>query len=279
MRKFLIAAILLITACSKQNEAQKLNTYDVEEPAATAPASGAAQIAYSYEIGYELGTGRIAAVQAAHADACRRLGTARCLVLESSINDRADQGASGSSTLLVDARLAPAFGKRLDSQVSGAGGSVADRRTGAEDVTKQVIDAGARVRAKEALAERLLVLIRSVDGTVADLVAAEKAYADTQEELAAARSLQAALRQRVAMSRFELRYSASESAAPLAPVHQAIGSAAETVGWSLGTMITLILAALPWVIGIAALAWLNRRLGWRGPIAWWHNRRNRRLAP
>ncbi|WBH16830.1 DUF4349 domain-containing protein [Sphingomonas radiodurans] len=275
MNKMLVVVFLLAASCSRPANEQASVSYDIpaEAPAPERAAqSDAPQIAYSYDIGYRLAAAQIAPVQARQAQLCRSLGPNRCLVLESSIDssDRAD--ASAKTSLVVDARIAPAFGSRLDALVSSAGGSVGNRRTAAEDVTKQVIDTDARVRAKEALADRLLGLIRTANGRVGDLVAAEKAYADTQEDLAAARSLQASLRQRVAMSRFDLDYTSAESTGPLTPLRQAVTSAGETIGWSLGALVTVALAALPWVLAVTGLAWLARRLGWRGPIARWRAR-------
>ena len=273
MNKYLVAIFFLAAACSDRTTQEKLTAYDLEAAPAAKAQTGGPQIAYSYAIGYRLDASDIAPVQARQADLCRKLGPNRCLILESSTSAAGAGDGSGRTALVVDARIATAFAARLDALVSGAGGSIDDRRTTAEDVTKQVIDTDARVRAKEALAERLLGLVRTGNGRVGDLVEAEKAYAATQEELAAARSLQAALRQRVAMSHFDLSYASHESTGALAPLHRAVASAGETIGWSLGALVTFTLAALPWVLALAALVWIGRRAGWRGPLASWRARR------
>lgn len=178
--------------------------------------------------------------------------------------------------MVVDARLAAAFNRRLDAIATEADGTVADRSVTAEDVTKQVVDTGARVRAKEALAARLLSLIQSARGNVGELVAAEKAYADTQEELDAARGLQAELRQRVAMSRIDITYSGREVGGAFAPFRSAVRSAGSTLAISLGTLVTAAVALCPWVLLFLILRWIARRLGWHGPIARFREWRARR---
>lgn len=297
MHKLMIAAVLLLGACSQRETASQAsfnapaeNPYGLsaalehvggppsptlyprrapeDETAATVP-----KIAYTYTVAYQLAAADIAPVQAKQIAACRKLTTARCIVMENNIADLDHGYSSARTVLLVDARIAQAFGQQLDQSVSGAGGSINERMTNAEDITKQTIDTDAKVRAKEALAERLLNIIRTAKGSVGDLVAAEKAYADTQEELAASRSLQASLRQRVAMSRYEINYSSTDRRAALTPVRLALSTSGEMFGHSVGALVSFIVMSLPWALTLAALIWLLRRLGVRGPLAWWRARR------
>lgn len=274
-----LAILLVSTACgqrsvqvAKEGRAS-FNVVDVEEPAA---ARAGPQIAYTFEASYLLKAAEMATVQSRHLDLCRSLGSRRCLILRSSTSRGDDGAGSGSASLVVDARIATAFNNRLDTIAGGAGGTISNRTVVAEDVTKQLIDTDARVRAKEALAARLLALIQSTRGNVGELVAAEKAFAETQEELEAARGLQASLRQRVAMSQIDITYSASEAEGTFAPVRSAVGTAGTTLAESLRVLITATIALLPWVLALVALRWIGRRLGWRGPIRRFRDWRARR---
>jgi hypothetical protein len=263
----LILACGLLAACSKAEHrvAEKLNTYDV------APADGtkaaAPQIAYNYTVSYLLDADKIATVQARQVKLCIDLGLARCRIVKTGTgtNDT-DFGATGQASLLIDARIAGEFGRRLDAVVTEVGGAVQGRTTTAEDITKQVIDTGARVRAKQALADRLFGLIQHSGAKVGDLVEAEKAYADTQEQLDAARSLQADLRRRVAMSQIDVDYAARGANGVFAPVRRSAHDAGESFGSSLGALLTFVIVALPWIAVLAALLWVRRRLGWRWPF-------------
>lgn len=147
-----------------------------------------------------------------------------------------------------------------------AGGTVAERKVDAEDVTKQIVDTNARVRAKQALATRLLGLINSANGKVADLVAAERAFAEMQEELDAARSLRATLEQRVAMSAIDITYVSSASDSALAPIRRSVGGIGETLAFSIAALVNAVVAILPWALLLAGLIWIRRRRGWRWPF-------------
>ena len=137
------------------------------------------------------------------------------------------------------------------------------RHVVADDVTRQVIDTDARVRAKQALAGRLFKLIGGTNGKVSEQVEAEKAFADTQGALDAARGEQSMLRQRVAISEIDIDYVATAARGGLAPVWQAAYGAGATLAASLAALVTFAVAALPWVLVLAASLWVKRRLGWR----------------
>lgn len=269
-------ACLVLSGCSKSPDhaaGAKLSTYDVTSPSGASPAAAATtptgpRIAYAYTTTYALDDADIAPVQADHAALCRRLGPTKCLVVKTSLTGaNGGAGTTGGEThLLVDARLAPDFGKRLDASNAAAGGTVAERKVDAEDVTKQIVDTDARVRAKQALATRLLGLINSANGKVADLVAAERAFAETQEELDAARSLRATLEQRVAMSAIDITYVSSASDSALAPIRRSIGGIGETLAFSIAALVNVVIAILPWALLLAGLIWIRRRRGWRWPL-------------
>ena len=273
-----LSAILLAGCGQAERKTANLAAFDVAEPPAAAPAPPAAaatpQIAYSYTFGYTLPAGAMGSVQARHVALCRSLGPARCLVLATELNRAGVDGTSAVTRLVVDARIAPSVGRRLDAVVTGAGGDVASQSVSAEDVTKDIVDTDAKVRAKQALAERLLALIRDARGGVADLVAAEKAYADVQEELDAARSLQAALRRRVAMSQVEIAYASDAHSGVTAPLAQAADTAGATFVTSLAAALTFVVAAIPWLLILIPL-FLVLRLGWRR----WRERRRARRTP
>lgn len=278
-----LAALLLLTTalgCGQRGSrgvAEKLTTYDVAKP--DPKAVSGPQIAYSYTLAYRLRSAEIAGVQARQIAACRSLGQQRCLVLKSSTAGGEDGDTHGDASLVIDARLATAFNHRLDAIATEADGTVSDRSVTAEDVTKQVIDTDASVRAKEALAARLLALIQTARGNVGELVAAEKAYADTQQELDAARGLQAELRRRVAMSQIDISYSGREATGSFAPVRASFASAGSTFGTSVGALVTAGVALFPWILLLLALRWIARRLGWRGPISRFRDWRARQAYP
>ncbi len=264
-------ALLLLAGCGSRDMrmmAADTETFDVAEPPAATPG---AQIAYSYAVTYRFDRRTVAAVQGQQLALCRTLGPARCLVLRSTLNTTGpdDHAATDEAVLMIDARTAEALTRRFDAIAAGGGAQRAVREVTAEDVTRQVIDAEASVRAKEALAERLLTIIRSGNGRVGELVQAERAYATTQQELEAARATRAALAQRVAMSRLTITYAFNDMPDGDSPIAWSIANAGDTLSSSVAALLTFLIAALPWVvIGVPLLLGLRRlgrRRGWRLP--------------
>lgn len=269
MQAMILMACLAVTGCSKPQSVRKagaesLNVYDVASPGIVAPAPRSGpQVAYTYRLGYTLDGAAIATAQAKAAALCGRLGPRRCLIAKSDLARDPDTGDSGSLSLLIDARLASRFGEQLDGIATAAGGGAAERHVEAEDVTKQIVDTGARIRAKQALADRLLTIIRTANGKVGDLVAAEKSYAEVQEELDAARSLDAELRQRVAMSKVDIAYSSARADGAWAPVSRAKDGLAGSLASSIAALLTFVVVAFPWVLLLTLVIWGLRRTGLR----------------
>ncbi len=244
--------------------------------AGSAPIAGApAQIAYRYRVAYRLAPAEIGKVQAGHKALCDALGAGRCQMVQ--MGNRGDsEAASASLELWVEAKLAPTFLADADKAVDAAGGSPTERDVTGEDVAKDISDTAARIAAKQALADRLLALLRERRGSVGDLVEAERAFAQAQEELDAARSWMAQLRQRVAMSNIAITYRASGPSGGnfVREVRGAVDAVGEIVGGSIALLIWVVLALLPWALLLGALFWVKRRMGWR-----WSPRRWRSLPP
>lgn len=287
---WVLAAFTLIAGCGSANnmatgsDAEALQVVEAPSEPAAAPgivadkAEGAAaavpapapRIAYVYSYGYRLAHDRIATAQQAHVALCETLGAARCRVMNLQRSTADGDYSSGSLSLIVDARIARGFGLQLDKAVTDAGGDTADRRVEAEDLSKQMVDTEARIRAKQALADRLMALLQNRGAKVGELVEAERAFAQAQEELDAARSWLAEMRQRVAMSRIEISYASRGPAGGglWSPIARAFDTAGETFGGSLGAAITFTFIAVPWLLLITALVWLLRKLGWLKRIRW-----------
>ena len=233
--------------------------------AAAATNTGAAFIAYSYTIAFEIAARRLDDVVAAHRAACDALGAGQCQLLNSSRRGDEADGITAS----LDLRLAPAAAKpfeaRLRSTVAEAGGRLLASDVAGDDLTRQIIDADAALKAKRTLRDRLQTLLERRDGKLADLLEVEKALSQTQQELDSATALLAELRQRVSFSKFTISYRSerpigSTTARPLA---NAIADAGQTLSASLALLLTICVAVLPWLVPVALVAvglrWRARR--------------------
>ena len=179
----LIGAIaILVAGCSGPSsethsmQSPTTETFDVEEPPAEMPSPAATgpKIAYSYSVTYAFDRRTVAQVQGQQLDLCRRLGPARCLIVRSSLNTPGpdDHVVHDEAVLMVDARHAEALTRRFDAIPEAGDARRASRHVEADDVTRQLIYTDARVRAKQALAELLLAIIRSFNFKVCHLVEA-----------------------------------------------------------------------------------------------------------
>ena len=112
------------------------------------------------------------------------------------------------------------------------------------------------------LRDRLLEVLRTRKGTVAELVEAERGVAQVNEEIDQARSWLEEMKGRVAFSRIEIAYESSAPAAGafLEPIRGALG----LLGGILGTLVAIliVLAAIggPLVLAAFGVNRLRRRM-------------------
>ena len=226
------------------------------------------QIAYSYTYGYRLSDGEIGGVQQKHVALCEQMGVAHCRVSAMKRDSNDGEFVNASLTLEVDAKQIKPFSAALDKAVGDSDGEATNRSTAAEDLSKQMVDTAARIKAKQALADRLMVLLQNRNGKVGELVEAERAFAQAQEELDAARTWMAEMQQRVGMSNIVITYqSRTPSGSGLwRPIRDSVASVGQTLGGSVGTLVSFVAAILPWLLALTGLIWLFRRLGWLGKL-------------
>lgn len=219
------------------------------------------QIAYTYSLGFDVPGDALAAIQDRHIALCDGLGPARCHVLVMERSSGADGGGPGTLKLVVRADLARGFEKSLGAVAAKDGGEQVDSSIAAEDLSKQIVDTEARLRAKQALAARLMELLRTRTGPVADLVAAERAVAEVQEEIDAAASWLAEARGRVSMSTIDVTYRPVGGAGGgfIAPLERSFETMSSVFGNSLALLIRLVAGLLPWaVVGLVVFLIVRR---------------------
>lgn len=266
-----IMTLALLAGCKKSEPGGSAPMEAVETAAAT-PGDSAIkvsvpQIAYTYSYNFELAADRIADVQARHIALCDTLGQARCHVLGMRNGTHGGTATTSTLALKVDARAARAFSAELVKIVGASGGSESESSIESEDLSKQIVDTEAYLRSKQALAERLLVLLKTRNGSVADLVAAERSVAEVQGEIDTAQSWLAEARGRVSMSTFDLRYEPNGLIGRgfWASLSDSAGAMGGFFVRSLSLLIVVVAGLLPWglLIGAVVLAWRYARRRFR----------------
>ena len=261
-----LLAIFLLAACSSSEHGAGGGASEAVQPNTAAVPT---RMAYSYTYRFSVPDAAIDGAQARHIAMCDQLGPMRCRVLET--HRSTGEYGSASLKLEVASGVARRFGAALAPPVEALGGALLSNDVEAQDLGRQIVDVQARLRAKEALVERLNAALRTRPGSTADLVTTEKAVADAQGELDAVRSELKLAEGRLAASPFSIGYAPRQSFSwKLGNAFAAVGSTASS---SVEALIYFLAAALPWaVVGVtlfftvrAALRWLRRRR--KGPLA------------
>lgn len=228
------------------------------------------QIAYSYQYGYRLPASEIPKVQQTHVALCEKRGPKICRVLNMENSGGEGDYATGMLHIEVAAKQARAFGTQLAGAVDEHGGSQIAASINGEDLSKQIVDTEARLRSRVLLSQRLTELLRTRKGTVAELVAAERAVTDVNEEIDQARSWLKEMRGRIAFSKIIVNYQSDSpgSGGFLQPIRKSFGGIASSLGSSLGAAITIVTVTLPWVLILALVIYLRRKFKAKNRTFW-----------
>jgi hypothetical protein len=274
MRRELIwaaATCALLAGCQDASRQQADESVDMAlmEPAPPASAAATASssavapsIAYAYRFGLELPADAVPTVMGRHEQACIAAGPSACQVIGSNSSRVGRDSVQASLEMRATSAYVARFRAALDGEARDSGGRVAQQAVESEDLTRQLVDTEARMRAMETLRDRLQQLLTTRSGTLEQLLQVERELARVQGELDATRSALAVMRTRVQTSKLDVTYSAAGQLAPdsaLRPVTDALGQAAYLFMSTLGALIMLLAGALPLLLVIAPLTWL----GWR----------------
>ena len=232
--------------------------------AAVRIAAGPPMLAYSYSFGLSLPHSHVDELRRRHEAACTAAGYRVCQVVSTSITS----GAAGAVQGELVIRAAPAwlkpFRTGLEDQVRSLGGKIDSSDVTSEDLSRQIVDTDAQLRAKLTLRDRLQNLLATRPGRLADLLAVERELARVQGEIDSTQSQLTIMQGRVAMSDVTLNYTSGDvlGASVRSPLRTAFGNFFGDIAGSVAMLVELVAVLLPWALLAGALAWLFRkRLG------------------
>jgi len=240
-------------------------------PPAPAPggevANAGVMLAYSYSMGIKAPKTAIAPLVAAHERACVEAGPSVCQVMGSSVNSYGDDHVSGYLNLRAEPKWLETFRGGVASDAEKSGGELAANTVSTEDLTQYIIDTSARLEAKKTLRERIRNLLETREGSLNDVLAAERALADVQGEIDSMTASLEAAKARVAMSALSISYSSDPetSVSMWKPLGEAFQSFGRTSMQSLADAVNFVARTWPFfilgliVLGILRLWWLGRR--------------------
>lgn len=256
--------------------AARLLTVDIRDEEETSDDTSTSvsqqQIAYAYGYGFRIASGRIAELQKAHVELCEAMGD-ECRILRISQASGDSWDGYGEVRLEVAAREAPIFGNGLVGPAERLGGELISSVRDGENLTEQIIDSEARLQSRLILRDKLTTILQDNRGSVDELVAAERAVANVNEEIDATRSKLERLRNQVVFSDVTIEYEPQFGESQLGfgrPVMTAVRSIGTTLGTTIAILIYAITALIPITLLILALRWLLHRFGLR--FRFWRKR-------
>jgi hypothetical protein len=241
---------------------------DASAPARpAAPVPSGPMLAYTYRFMIEAPAEGITTMSRRQEQVCSAAGPQVCQVVGSSVSRQGGE-VSGSLKLRATQAWVAAFRGRLDSEVRGAGGKVVSQEVTSEDLSRQIVDTSATLRAKAMLRDRLEKLLAERPGKLSDLLDLEKNIADVQDDIDTTQSELQAMQGRVQMSDLTLDYRSRSGVIGSG----AVGSLGQALGDFLGNVVGVLAILVTLVSYLLPLAVL-------GALGWWIVRRIRRRRP
>ncbi len=242
------------------------NAADESAPEPGAGEPGAEQyIAYRHSLGLTLPKGQVDPMMAAHTDACRSAGTATCIVVNSNVYSQDEDYASGNLSIRATPAWIETFMGSVESDAQKSGGEVTQRSTSAEDLTRQIIDTGARLEAQKTLQSRLLNLLERRDGELGELLQIERELARVTGQIESIEAQLKTLRLRVSMSYLDVNYQTKVpafSGSRENPLGEAFGDFFYNLSGAIAAVITAFAVGLPWIMLIGLFLWIWLKLIW-----------------
>lgn len=231
------------------------------------------QIAYSYGFGFRIDGEAIAELQQSHVATCEKMGPS-CRIIRTSQARSDSWDAYGELQLQVAADKAGSLSEKLVEPAEELGGTLVSSVRDGEDLAEQIIDTEARLQSRLLLRDKLTEILRTNRGSVDELVAAEKAVAEVNEEVDATRSKLQRFRTRIRYSDVRIEYEPAFGESQVGfvrPVMTAIRSIGSTLGMTVATIVYALSALLPILALVLALRWILHRFGMR--MRFWKNAR------
>ena len=237
---------------------------DAPEASSDIPVS-TPQIAYIYDFGFRVNADAMSPLQQRHADLCTSKGDTVCRIISLEQSGSEGNYAYGSLHLAVAANAARGFSTELTTVSDQMDGEQISKSIQGEDLSKQIVDTEARLRARTLLRDRLMEILRSRRGTVAELVEAERGVAQVNEEIDQASSWLAEMKNRVAFSQMTINYSSGERSTGgfMGPIREAFSSMGSVMGSVIAGIILLLTAAIPIILLLLGIRWIWRKSGMR----------------
>ena len=195
------------------------------------------------------------ALQHAWESAVAFCGTLHCEVVSSSVTARTPESAPSGD---LSVRVAPGDLDKLLAYVTKLG-IIAQHTTNREDKTTEVVDTDAKIKNLTSFRDSLRAMLAKPSATAKDLVAIQEQLTDTQSELdseTAQRKILANETEKVAVEMSFMLESYARNARGFDRILNALSESGDLLADSTASLITTLVALLPWLVVIVPSVWL-----------------------
>jgi hypothetical protein len=141
-----------------------------------------------------------------HINQCEAAGPRVCQILNSNISSQGEDRFYATLSLRAEPKWVATYRAGLKSDAEKVNGRVRNETRSAEDLTREIVDSDARLRAQKTLRDRLGQILRERPGKLQEVLDTERELARVQGEIDSLESSLAVMRERVTMSILNLDY-------------------------------------------------------------------------
>jgi hypothetical protein len=288
-RSFPLVAILLASCGPTQNRSSLPAQVDMEpmtyhdvadaptlalevpraapQPPNVSPTS-APGVAFNYRYAFRLPVARIAAVQEQHAQACERLGVARCRITGMLYRLVDDRNIEASLQLKLDPRLARQFGRASVDAVTRSDGRLTESEISGVDAVGSIRSAGRGIADLTGDLERVDARLARSGLPAGERTRLEQEASQLRQQIRGLRDSRDEQQDSLATTPMIFRYAAADTPPPAPAGPTFAGTFARAVdNFSVIALVllTVLLTLLPWALVAGAIWWLIRRYWPRTP--------------
>ena len=187
-------------------------------------------------------------------------GSIQCEVISSNITTKTGDALPSGS---ISMRVVPDDAKKLFVYAEKLG-KIAQHTTDRQDKTTEVIDTEAKIKNLTSFRDNLRAMLAKKSATVQDLVEIQKQLTATQSELdseATQRKILANETDKIAVE-ISFRVERSGSTTGFGQIWSALRESGDVLADSTSSLITTIVAVIPWLVLIVPAVWLIAK-GWK----------------
>lgn len=225
--------------------------------------SAAPGVAFNYRYAFRLPGERVAAVQEQHAQACERLGLARCRITGMRYRLLNDQDIEGMLAFKLDPAIARQFGKAGVEAVSRAEGMLVDSEISG-------VDAGSAIQAANRTDAQLSDDLRRIEAQLAraGLQSEERARLQSEAQqlrimIRSNRASREDQQESLATTPMVFQYGSGDLVPGFdtrSPIQNAVRHAGDRFLDSLAALFLIVLTLLPWALLALLVFWIFRKL-------------------